>query len=127
MAYTRAVEAHESINGIYNIASGNHTVGEIADLVKLAVEEELGKKITLDIKHIRDMRSYKVSIERASTILSFHPHHNVKSIVRNLIDNMDKCSDWDNPLYYNINVFKELEKLSPVGVETLPHAAGGSR
>src|ERR1700721_2571928 len=32
MAYTRAVEANESISGIFNIASGNHTVGEIADI-----------------------------------------------------------------------------------------------
>jgi nucleoside-diphosphate-sugar epimerase len=127
MAYTRAVEANEAINGIYNIASGNHTVGEIADLVKLTVEEEFGKKIALDIRHIKDMRNYKVSIERAETILSFHPHQSVKSIVRNLIGNMDKCCDWDNPRYYNIQVFKELEKLNPVGVEALPHAAAGSR
>ena len=62
MAYTRAVEASESISGIYNIASGNHTVGEVADLVKIAVEEEFGKKIALDIRHIRDARNYKVSI-----------------------------------------------------------------
>jgi nucleoside-diphosphate-sugar epimerase len=127
MAYTRAIEANESINGIYNIASGNHTVGEIADLVKFTVEEVFGKKIALDIKHIRDMRNYKVSIEQAQTILSFHPHHSVKSIVRHLIDNLDKCSDWDNPKYYNIQVFKGLESLNPIGVEALPHAAGGSR
>ena len=126
MAYTRAVEASESISGIYNIASGNHTVGEVADLVKIAVEEEFGKKIALDIRHIRDARNYKVSIERANTILSFHPHHSVKSIVRNLINNMDKCGDWDNPKYYNIHVFKAIESKGPVGVYALPHAAGGA-
>jgi len=127
MAYTRAVEANESLSGIYNIASGNHTIGEVADLVKLSVEEAFGKKIAINIKHLRDARNYKVSIERAETILSFHPHQSVKSIVRNLIANMDKCSDWDNPLYYNIQAFKELEKLNPAGVEALPHAAGGSK
>jgi nucleoside-diphosphate-sugar epimerase len=125
MAYTRAVEANESINGIFNVASGNHTVGEVADLVKFAVEEEFGKKIAIDIRYVKDARNYKVSIERAKTILSFHPHHSVKSIVRHLITNMDKCSDWDNPRYYNINVFKERESLSPVGVYALPSAAGG--
>ena len=85
--------------------------------MKLAVEEEFGKKIALDIRHIKDVRNYKVSIERANTILSFHPHHSVKSIVRSLISNMDKCSDWDDPKYYNIHVFKELEKQSPVGLK----------
>jgi nucleoside-diphosphate-sugar epimerase len=126
MAYTRAIEANQSLSGIYNIASGNATVGEVADLVKLAVEEEFGKKIALDIKHIKDARNYKVSIERANTILSFHPHHSVKSIVRNLINNMDKCGDWDNPKYYNIHVFKAIESKGPVGVYALPHAAGGA-
>lgn len=121
MAYTRAIEANESLSGIFNIASGNHTIGEVADLVKFTVEEEFGKKIALDIKHIRDVRNYKVSIERAETVLSFHPHQSVKSIVRNLIANMDKCSDWDNPQYYNIRVFKQLDQSNPVGIAAAPH------
>jgi nucleoside-diphosphate-sugar epimerase len=127
MAYTRAIEANDALSGIFNIASGNHTVGEFADLVKLSVEEEFGKRIAIDIKHIKDMRNYKVSIERAKTILSFHPHQSVKSIVRNLINNLDKCSDWDNPRYYNINVFKELENARPAGEEALLTAEGGVR
>ena len=64
-----------------------------------ALEEEFGKTIALDIQHVMDVRNYKVSIRRAETILSFHPHHSVKSIVQNLIRNMEKCSDWDNPRY----------------------------
>jgi len=127
MAYTRAIEANESLSGIYNIASGNHTVGEVADLVKFALEEEFGQKIALDIKHVRDARNYKVSIERANTILSFHPHHSVKSIVRSLISNMDRCGDWDNCKYYNIHVFKELENLAPVSTSALAQAAGVGR
>ena len=116
MAYTRAIEASESLSGIFNIASGNHTVGEVADLVKLEVEEEFGKRIALDIKHIQDLRNYKVSIDKANTVLSFHPHQSVRSIVRSLISNMDKYGDLNNPLYYNIRVFKEIEK----GGQTAP-------
>jgi len=127
MAYTRAVEANDSLSGIFNVASGNHTVGEVADLVKIAMEEELGNKIALDIRHIKDARNYKVSIERANTILSFHPHNSVKSIVRNLINNMDKCSDWDNPQYYNINVFKKLEAKAPSHVYAMSDAGEGAR
>ena len=112
MAYTRAIEADASLSGIFNIASGNHTVGEVADLVKMSLEEEFGKKIALDIKHVKDMRNYKVSIERAKTVLSFHPHQSVQSIVHNLISNMDKYGDLQNPKYYNIIVFKEREKKS---------------
>jgi nucleoside-diphosphate-sugar epimerase len=127
MAYSRAVEANGSLSGIFNVASGNHTVGEIADLVKLAVEEAFGSRIALDIQHVKDVRNYKVSIERAGTVLSFHPDHGVKSIVRNLIENMDKCSDWDNPAYYNVTVFKELERSHPVPIPALAIGEGASR
>ena len=43
-AYIRAVEANRRISGIFNIASGNYTVGEVADLIKSAVEERLNIK-----------------------------------------------------------------------------------
>src|SRR6204780_5698635 len=62
-AYIRVVEAHESISGIFNAASGNYTVGEVGDLVKATIEERLGMSIHLVIKHIQDFRNYKVSME----------------------------------------------------------------
>ena len=108
-AYIRAIEANHKISGIFNVASGNYTVGEVGDLVKSTIEERLGLRINLCIKHIQDFRNYKVSIEKAKNVLSFHPADEVKSIVANLIDNMDKCRDWDNPLYSNIDTFKAIE------------------
>jgi nucleoside-diphosphate-sugar epimerase len=108
-AYIRAIEANERISGIFNVASGNYTVGEAADQVKTELEEQLGTRIRLNIKHIRDMRNYKVSFEKARNVLSFHPQHDVRRIVRSLIEKMDKFSDWNNPLYYNILTFQALE------------------
>jgi nucleoside-diphosphate-sugar epimerase len=108
-AYIRAVEANYKLSGIFNVASGNYTVGEVADLVKLAVEERLRIRVNLNIKHIQDFRNYKVSTEKASNVLSFHASGDVKSIVGTLIDNMDRFQDWDNPLYSNIQSFKKLE------------------
>ncbi len=108
-AYIRAIEANPGLSGIFNIASGNYTVGEVGDLVKSAVEEHQGGHIKLEIKNIQDFRNYKVSTEKAKTILSFHPSEDVKSIVRNLLDNIGNFKDWDNPLYSNIVTFKRLE------------------
>ena len=68
------------------------------------------------IKHIRDQRNYKVSIERAENILSFHANHNVKLIVANLVENVEKFQDWDNPTYYNIVMLKALEAKSPAAL-----------
>jgi nucleoside-diphosphate-sugar epimerase len=113
-AYIRAIEANPGISGIFNIASGNYTVGEVGDLVKNSVEELLGARVSLVIKNIQDFRNYKVSVEKAKNVLSFHPAEDVKSIVRNLLNNMNSFNDWDNPLYSNILTFKQLEN----GLET---------
>ncbi|HYV91091.1 MAG TPA: SDR family oxidoreductase [Chitinophagales bacterium] len=107
-AYVRAIEAAPAISGIFNIASGNYTVGEVADYVKEAVDKKLGKKVKLNIKNIQDFRNYKVSVEKAMNMLSFKPAHNVESILDELVTNLDKFKDFDNPNYYNIQVFKKL-------------------
>ena len=120
-AYIRAIEANYKISGVFNVASGNYTVGEVGDLVKVAIEERLGIPIRLIIKHIQDFRNYKVSIEKAKNVLSFHPADDLKSIVTNLIDNMDKFQDWDNPMYSNIAAFKAIE--SGVEIQAMAKAS----
>jgi nucleoside-diphosphate-sugar epimerase len=121
-AYIRVIEAHESISGIFNIASGNYTVGEVGDLVKAEIEHQLGVKINLVIRQMQDFRNYKVSIERAKNVLSFHPQHDVRGIVRQLIREMNKFSDWDNPAYYNMRTFRHLE--SRIGNHLLARPVG---
>jgi nucleoside-diphosphate-sugar epimerase len=106
--YIRAVESADGITGIFNLSSGNYTVGEVGDFVKEAVEKKLGKKIRLQIKNIKDFRNYKVSNHKAINMLSFKPKHDVPAILDDLIENMDKFSDFDNPNYYNIQVFKKI-------------------
>jgi hypothetical protein len=73
----------QKISVIFNIASGNYTVGEVGDLVKMAIEEQLGIRVHLTINHKTDFRNYKVSVEKAANVLSFHSNHNVKAIVKN--------------------------------------------
>jgi nucleoside-diphosphate-sugar epimerase len=95
-------------------------VGEVGDLVRVALEEQLGIHIHLTIKQKTDFRNYKVSIQKAENVLSFHPNHDVKSIVRNLIENMGKFQDWDNPQYYNIET---LRLLTTNGLQTVSAVA----
>jgi nucleoside-diphosphate-sugar epimerase len=107
-AYIRAVEANLSISGIFNISSGNYTVGEVADLVKLGVEEIFDKGVKLNIKNIQDYRNYKVTTDKARKVLSFKPRHDVESIIKDLAVNLDKFKDFGDPNYYNIQIFKTL-------------------
>jgi nucleoside-diphosphate-sugar epimerase len=108
-AYIRAVEANQRLSGVFNIASGNYTVGEVADLVKSAIRERMGIQVNLEIKHIQDFRNYKVSTDKAANVLSFHSSGDVKTIVYNLIDNFEKFKDLDNPVYSNIMSFKKID------------------
>jgi nucleoside-diphosphate-sugar epimerase len=107
--YIRAIESADGITGVFNLSSGNYTVGEVADLVKEAVETKLKKPVRLNIKNIKDFRNYKVTNEKAITTLSFKPKHDVTAILDNLIINLDSFRDFDNPNYYNIHVFKQLK------------------
>ena len=102
-AYTRAVEANQSVSGVFNVASENCTVGEVADLVKEAV----GSSVRVDIKHIQDFRNYKVTWEKAKTVLSYHSRQGVVGILRDLQENSHRfLVDHDNPQFYNLRVLK---------------------
>ncbi len=109
-AYIRALEANARISGVFNLASGNYTVGEVADAVRSRLEERMDVRIRLNMKHVQDFRNYKVSTDKAANVLSFHPTGSVQSIVDDLIRNVDKFRDWDNTLYSNIQTFKALEE-----------------
>ncbi|HUM47688.1 MAG TPA: hypothetical protein PLD84_12235, partial [Chitinophagales bacterium] len=102
------IESATEISGIFNIASGNYTVGEVADFVKETVDSKMNKKIKLNIKNVQDFRNYKVTSEKAMNMLSFKPTHSVESILDELVHNYDKFKDFDNPNYYNIQIFKKI-------------------
>jgi len=108
-AYVRAIESSETIQGVFNIASGNYTVGEVADLVKASIKSKLDEDIALKIEHRQDYRNYKVSIEKARNLLSFKPRYDIDGIVQDLIIHYDRFKDMRNKQYYNIEVFKSMK------------------
>jgi len=108
-AYVRSIEAHEDISGIFNVASGNYTVGEIGDAVKEGVEKFLNIHPKINIKHIQDFRNYKVSIQKANEVISFKPRYTIVDTVKSLADNLDQFKDFDRQEYYNIRTFKAMK------------------
>ena len=111
-AYTKAVECPQEISGIFNVASQNYTVGEIGEIVHLMVEKEFGEKILLTKKNIADFRNYVVSTDKAKKLLGFAPKNGVEDIVKDLINNLEKFSEFSNPEFYNIEVFKKIKSDS---------------
>jgi nucleoside-diphosphate-sugar epimerase len=107
-AYLRAIQANESISGSFNVASGNYTIGNVGDMVKSELEKRTGGKIGLEIKNIQDFRNYKVSIEKAKTVLGFEPKYKIENTIDDLYNNLGNLDDLNNPNYSNIQIFKKL-------------------
>jgi len=109
-AYVRSLEAAPEISGVFNVASGNYTVGELGDYVAEGVKEFMKMDVKLQVKNVQDFRNYKVSWEKARNTLGFHPRFTARDVVKDLVDNVEKFKDFDNPAYYNIQVFKTLNR-----------------
>jgi nucleoside-diphosphate-sugar epimerase len=107
-AFLRAVQADHTISGVFNVASGNFTVGQVGDIVRNEVEQLTGKKIDIDLRDIQDFRNYKVSIEKAKTYLGYQPQYDIKETIDNLFENKDEYGDFDRDEFYNIRVFRKL-------------------
>ncbi len=107
-AYLRAIQADYSLSGIYNVASGNYTVGQVGDMVKYEVEKLSGEKVEIVLKDIEDFRNYKVTIDKARTYLGYQPQHTIEDIIEDLYANRASFEDYDNDQFYNIRVFKKL-------------------
>lgn len=119
-AYTRAAESAPSVSGVFNVASGNFTLGEIADLVSEALVRNELPRPRLRILDVDDIRSYKVATDRAETVLSFKPGHTIADIVTELVQHRATMGDLDDPIYSNIAVFKQLDACAQSGVEYTP-------
>ncbi len=107
-AFLRAVQAAPEISGVFNVAYDNYTVGQVADLVKDAVEEAGGGKVSVEIKNVQDYRNYKVTCEKARTLLGFKPKHDVDDTVRALFAHREAYGDFSAPRFYNIQMFKDI-------------------
>lgn len=107
-AYVRAVQAPPTLSGVFNIASGNFTVGEVGDLVRMEVESLTKKKIALEMRNVQDYRNYKVSIERAKTSLGFLPQFSIRDTIADLYSRVDEYGDFDKDEFYNIRTFKKI-------------------
>ena len=113
-AYLRAIQANYSINGVYNIASGNYTVGHVGDMVKHQVEKLTGEKVAIQIKQIQDFRNYKVTIEKARTYLGFQPQHSIEDIIEDLHAHVADYGDYNQERFYNIRVFRGMMEKKEV-------------
>jgi nucleoside-diphosphate-sugar epimerase len=107
-AFTRAVQASYGVSGVFNVASGNFTVGQVADYVKAEVEDRTSQRVRMNILRINDVRNYKVNCDRARIELGYQPQFSIRDIVADLHRHADTYGDLERDEYYNIRTFKAL-------------------
>ena len=109
-AFIRAIQVTGVKKEIFNIATENTVLGQLAEIVKTEIEKLAGISVVIEDRNIQDFRNYRVSIDKAYRILGYKPTHTLVDVVKNIYENMDKIADFENEAYYNIQVFKKLGK-----------------
>lgn len=107
-AYVRAVESSPETSGIFNVASANFTLGQLADDVRSALRDVMELDVHLSIEHRDDVRNYRVSTERAERELGLQPRDTVLSLVSGLASHVDLFRPFSNPMFHNIQRLHEV-------------------
>ncbi len=102
----------EKINGgVYNAGYQNHSIADLARMVKSVVEREFPEKTPIEIvtSPTDDLRSYHVGSSKIARELGFTPKRTVEDAVKDLCDAF-KAGKLPNsltdPRYYNVKVMK---------------------
>jgi len=98
---------------IFNAGYQNHTVAEIAEIVRQVVEREMPElgKIDIETTPSNDLRSYRISSEKIRQQLGFEPQHTIDDAVTELCHAFkqglipDAMSDIK---YYNVKVMQAV-------------------
>jgi nucleoside-diphosphate-sugar epimerase len=117
-AYIACIEGdEEKVRGeIFNLVYKNFRISEVALRVQSALKEKnIPVEIRPDYKY-RGVRSYRVSGEKIKHKLDFTPSISVESSVKDIVDKIEKhrYKNFDNPIYYNINWMRTLEKADEI-------------
>lgn len=91
----------------FNVGSTNHTVSELASIVRTTI----GGDLPVEVKPTDDERSYKTSSEKIRRAIGWQPRRTVADAVNDLKAAFDAHLVRDpltNPLYFNIKRMQEL-------------------
>jgi nucleoside-diphosphate-sugar epimerase len=114
-AYVMMLEAPaEKIQGeVFNIAFQNHSIADIAKIVKKVVEQEMPELGDIEIitTPSNDNRSYHVNSDKVRRVLGFEPKRNLEDAVRDLaraFKNHLMPNSFDDDWYYNVRTMKKI-------------------
>jgi nucleoside-diphosphate-sugar epimerase len=112
--YLRSLEfeAERIDGGVFNAGYENHSIMDIAQMVKGVVQSRGERDIDIEVTPTEDLRSYHISSSRIKERLGFVPQHTIEDAVRDLVGAFEagRVPDpMDHSLYYNIKRMQEVE------------------
>jgi nucleoside-diphosphate-sugar epimerase len=100
----------QAIDGqIFNVGAENHTVTQLAEIVRATIDPSL--QLPIEWKPTSDLRSYKTTSTKIERALGWTPRLTVADAVRDLKQAFDAqlvAQPLENPLYFNIKRMQEL-------------------
>ena len=105
---------HDKIHGeVFNIGFENHSIADLALIVKRVVEEEMPGRSEVDIVTTPsdDNRSYHVNSDKIRRVLDFRAKRTIEDAVRDLsraFRNHLLEDSFDNDWYYNVRTMKRI-------------------
>lgn len=105
---------HRKIHGeTFNIGFQNHSISDLAEVVKKVVEEEMPEqgKVTIVTTPSNDYRSYHVNSDKIGRALGFRPTRTIEDAVRDLtraFGNHLLPDSFDDDQYYNVRTMKKI-------------------
>jgi nucleoside-diphosphate-sugar epimerase len=97
----------------FNAAYQNHTVAELAEIVKVVVEQEMPEKVPIRIEFspTNDKRSYHVSSRRIAAKLGYVPKRTIEDAVRDICNAMRDGklpNSLEDDRYINVKIVKKV-------------------
>lgn len=92
---------------IFNAGGRNHTVAELAQIVK----DSVGGDLAIDVLPTDDPRSYHVCSERIAETIGWRPSLGIQDAVKDLVDAFEKGllpDSMEDSRYYNIKRMQEV-------------------
>ena len=108
-AYLKILDCtDEEVNGeIFNVGSQNHSVNELAQIVR----EIVGIDVEISSEISNDNRSYHISSDKIQSKIGFSTQLSVKQASQELVsafENGKLIDPLDNPLYFNIKMMQKI-------------------
>ena len=109
-----ALPANMIAGETFNAGHQNHTVADIAEMIRSVVEEEMPELAPINVKTVAtdDNRSYHITSKKIERILGFVPTRTVQDTARELCQLFREGklpNSLENDRYFNVNTVKSVE------------------